>query len=148
MYELNTTTLFATLPKVREASGGKATKPEDVREMLRDTAELAQESFSVLTLNAKNMVIDRHLVSLGAADQAVLFPREVFRVAISDGAVSIIVSHNHPSGDPTPSNSDLRITKQLVDAGEIIDIKVLDHVIIGRGETPFYSMRERGALTF
>lgn len=147
-YELNTTTLFSRLPMVRECSGPVVSVPEEVREVMRDTADLAQESFSVITLNTKNRVIDRHLVSLGLADSTLVHPREVFRAAIMDGAESVIVTHNHPSGDPTPSSEDARMTKQLIEAGKIIGIKVLDHVVVGRGDTPFYSMRESGFVSF
>jgi len=103
-------------------------------------------------LNAKYRLLDRKLITLGIADASLVHPREVFRAAIQDGAAAIVISHNHPSGDPTPSAEDLRITRQLVEAGRIIGIEVLDHVIIGRPDATrtqaFLSLRESGLVTF
>jgi DNA repair protein RadC len=82
------------------------------------------------------------------AGSGLVHPREVFRAAILDGAGAIILAHNHPSGDPTPSSEDIRITRQLVEAGKILDIEVLDHVVVGRGERPFLSLRESGLVSF
>jgi DNA repair protein RadC len=110
-----------------------------------------------LSLNAKHRLINRHLVSLGLADTTAAHPREIFRAAIQDGASGVIVVHNHPSGDPAPSSEDLRVTRQLVEAGKIVDIRVLDHVVIGRpvdpvGDQPgrpgFLSLRESGLVAF
>jgi DNA repair protein RadC len=101
--------------------------------------------FCVLTLNGKNRLIRRHLVSLGTANSTLVHPREVFRPAIQDGAVSIIVAHNHPSGDPSPSANDIRITKNLVEAGKIIQIGVIDHLIVG---STTHSLRESGLVDF
>jgi DNA repair protein RadC len=139
----------SSLPVVKEGDPAAVCRtPEDAHRLLLDTAQLAQEAFTVLTLNRKYKVIDRHLISLGIADASLVHPREVFRSAISDGASAIVLSHNHPSGDTTPSAEDLRITRQLVEAGKILDIEVLDHVIIGRGERPFMSLRESGLVSF
>jgi hypothetical protein len=139
----------SSLPVVKEGDpAAVCSTPEDAHRLLLDTAQLAQEAFTVLTLNRKYKVIDRHLISLGIADASLVHPREVFRAAISDGACAIVLSHNHPSGDTTPSAEDLRITRQLVEAGKILDIEVLDHVIIGRGERPFLSLRESGLVSF
>ena len=107
---------------------------------------LAQEAFCVLTLNTKNRVIRRHLISLGTLSSTLVHPREVFRPAITDGAASIIVCHNHPSGDPSPSADDLRITKKLIEAGKQIEIGVIDHLIVGDG-LPL-SLRESGLVEF
>ena len=136
------------LPMVKEGTAATCRTPEDAARLLADTAQLAQEAFTVITLNTKNRVIDRHLVTLGLADASLVHPREVFRAAMLDGAAAVIVSHNHPSGDPTPSAEDLKITRQLVEAGKILDVKILDHVIIGRGERPFMSLREAGLVSF
>jgi DNA repair protein RadC len=147
-------TALIQLPLVRESMGEKVRTPEDVHRVCSDIADLAQESFHVLTLNVKNHLINRHLVSLGLADASLVHPREVFRAAIGeDGGAccALLLAHNHPSGDPTPSAEDLRITLQLIEVGRIIDIKVLDHVIIGRpvnGSPAFLSMRESGLCTF
>jgi DNA repair protein RadC len=138
-----------TLPMVKETDPTAGCRtPEEAHRLLADTAHLAQEAFTVLTLNRKYRVLDRHLISLGIADASLVHPREVFRAAISDGACAIVLSHNHPSGDTTPSAEDLRITRQLVEAGKILDIEVLDHVIIGRGERPYLSLRESGLVSF
>jgi DNA repair protein RadC len=145
---LKSYTATIQLPQIREATATKATSPEDVSRILRDTASFAQEAFTVLTLTTKNAVIDRHMITLGILDASLIHPREVFRPAIIDGAAAIILSHNHPSGDPTPSAEDIRITRQLIDAAHIIDIQVLDHVIIGHAETPFLSIREAGLCNF
>lgn len=145
------------LPLVREASGQRIATPDDVYRVCRDIAELAQESFHVLTLTAKNRLINRHLVSLGLVDASLVHPREVYRPALSDGASAVVLAHNHPSGDPTPSAEDIRITRQLIEAGRIIDIKVLDHVVIGRpieptgdqpGRAGHLSLRESGTVQF
>lgn len=139
-----------SLSVVKEAKSKISCRtPEDACRLLQDTAELAQEAFTVITLNTKYRVLDRHMVTLGILDASLVHPREVFRPAILDGASAIVIAHNHPSGDPTPSAEDLRITRQLVEAGKILDIEVLDHVIIGRdAERPFVSLRESGLVGF
>ena len=132
---------------VREpASGELLNTPEAAAPFLEDMRNLAQEAFCVLTLNTKNRVIKRHLISLGTLSSTLVHPREVFRPAITDGAASIIVAHNHPSGDPSPSVDDLRITKKLIEAGKQIEIAVLDHLIIGDG--PILSLKETGLVNF
>ncbi len=113
---------------------------------------MAQECFIVADLNTRNRLIDKRLVSLGIADASLIHPREVYRGAIVNNASAVILVHNHPSGDTQPSAEDLRITRQLVEAGKIININVLDHVIIGRpqrdGDPGFLSMRESGLIDF
>ena len=140
------------LPLVREASNERLKSPESVYRACLDIAGLAQETFQVLSVNVKNNLINRHMISLGLVDSCQVHPREVFRAAIESGAVSVIVTHNHPSGDPAPSAEDVRITKQLIEAGKLVGIPVLDHVIIGRPVVPmdpgYLSMRESGACKF
>ena len=85
-----------------------------------------------------------HLVSTGTQSATLVHPREVFRLAIAEGAAGIILVHNHPSGDPTPSADDRAITRQLVDAGKLLDIPVYDHVVIGNGR--YVSFAEAGLL--
>ncbi len=113
----------------------KITDSKDVfnyfHERLRDEK---QENFIVLILDTKNKVIKDELVTKGVLDAAIVHPREIFKPAIRNSASKIILIHNHPSGDPTPSSEDLEITEKIVRLGEELDIKVLDHVIIGRGE--------------
>ena len=98
----------------------------------RLAADSAQEEFHVVTLDTKNQVIGTHRVSVGALDQAVVHPREVFRPAIKDAAKSIVLVHNHPSGDPTPSEKDRNLTGRLEEAGRTVGIQVLDHIIVAR----------------
>ena len=146
---MNSFSFNLSLPVVKESNPTAPCRtPADVRRVLADTANLAQEAFTVLTLDTKYRVIDRHLITLGILDASLVHPREVFRPAIMDGAGAIIVSHNHPSGDATPSAEDIRITRQLVEAGRILRIEILDHVILGRGERPFVSLRESGLVAF
>ena len=97
---------------------------------LRDAA---QEEFHALLLNTRHRVVREVLVTRGILDASLVHPREVFRVAVGEGAAGIILVHNHPSGDPTPSGQDRAVTRQLADAGRVIGIPVLDHVVIGRG---------------
>jgi len=92
-----------------------------------------QEHFYVLILNNQNHIVKEEFISKGVLDAAIIHPREVFKPAIKNSASKIILVHNHPSGNPKPSNEDLEITKQLIEVGKLIDIKVLDHVIIGNG---------------
>ena len=154
---MNYNVALVQLPLVCEAGAQKIISPVEAYRVCADLAELAQESFHVLSLNAKNVLINRHLVSLGLLDSAPVHPREVFRAAIRDGAASVVLIHNHPSGDPTPSAEDLRVTRQLIEAGNILGIKVVDHVVVGRappaapGESmrpPFLSIREAGLCSF
>jgi DNA repair protein RadC len=86
----------------------------------------------ILHLDSKHRILRDEVVSVGALTGTVAHPREVFKSAIKESAHSVILVHNHPSGDPTPSDEDLQMTKRLIESGEILGIKVLDHVIIGR----------------
>lgn len=137
-----------SLPCVRETGDTYLRTPEEVVTFFSEMANMAQECFQIVTLNVKNKVIDKHLISLGLVDAALVHPREVFRAAILDGAAAFILVHNHPSGEPNPSAEDLKITRQLVEVGRIVDIRILDHVVIGRGATPFCSMRASGVINF
>ena len=108
--------------------------PEDAAEIASaHFEELAtdREVFAVLLLNTKNKVIGIHDVSVGSLTASVVHPREVFKAACLANAASIILTHNHPSGDPAPSKEDINITARLVQAGRLMDIPVLDHIIIG-----------------
>ena len=89
-----------------------------------------KEHFLVLCLDTRNHLINTHKVSIGSLDCSIVHPREVFKEAISSCAASVIFVHNHPSGDPTPSEDDIKLTKRLVEAGEILGIEVLDHIVI------------------
>ena len=96
-------TITANALTIKEPKGVVLRSPDSVRVELGDMASMAQECFCVCTLTTKNTLIDRHLVTMGLLDASLVHPREVFRVAVSDGAAAIVVAHNHPSGDPTPS---------------------------------------------
>lgn len=132
---------------VKEAAydGTLLTSPEHVEAYLSELKSAAQEAFLVIALNAKNRVINKHLISLGTVSSALVHPREVFRPLIQSGASYTILAHNHPSGDPTPSSEDIKITRQLISAGEIMGIKVLDHIVIGDRAV---SLRETGLCHF
>ncbi len=116
--------------------------PEDVVDELGILVGLSQERFMVVLLDAKNRVIRSDTVHIGTLTQSIVGPREVFRPAVRDGASQIIVAHNHPSGDPTPSPEDIQVTKRLVEVGNALDIPVLDHLIIG--EPNWVSLRRLG----
>ena len=107
---------------------------QDICEMFRERFTHAdREEFVVLLLDVKNKLLGFHVVSVGSLTSSVVHPREVYKVAILGNAASLILLHNHPSGDPTPSNEDLQITNRLCQIGEVLGIKVLDHVVIGDG---------------
>jgi DNA repair protein RadC len=107
-------------------------------------AYLDHEQFVVILLNAKNRVIDVEPVSVGTLTTSLVHPREIFKPAIRRSAYAIILAHNHPSGDPTPSPEDREVTRRLIMAGRLIGIEVLDHLIIGHGA--YTSLRERGLV--
>lgn len=105
----------------------------DVYNLMKDEVSISdKEHFIVILLNSKNDIISKELVSVGDLNSTVANPREIFKPAVKKSANSIILCHNHPSGDPTPSLNDKMLTKRLVDAGEILGIQVLDHIIIGQ----------------
>jgi DNA repair protein RadC len=106
------------------------------------------ETMVVIMLNTRRRILGHHLVATGTLDTILVHPREVFRAAIIMACAAVILAHNHPSGDPTPSEGDIRVTRDLIRAGQLIKIEVLDHVIIGhpapeRGKD-FVSLRELG----
>ena len=111
---------------------------------MSDMRGLKKENFKVLLLNAKNEIIMTDDVSVGSLMSAPAHPREVFSNALRRGAASVILVHNHPSGNPAPSRDDFLLTERLVQAGDILGIHVLDHVIIGDGE--YASMKELGGI--
>ena len=119
--------------------------PQAVTELVKGRlAHLRREVFLVLQLNVKNDVIAEEIVSQGTISSSIVHPREVFQNAIKNGAAAIIVTHNHPSGDPSPSDEDLQVTKRLVETGKIIGIPLLDHVIIGQHDS--FSLKAHGML--
>jgi|SRR3989338_7714688 len=113
----------------------KITQASDVFNLFHERLKNEkQEHFYIIMLNTKNYIIGEHLISKGVLDAAIIEPREVFRPAIKNAASRIIILHNHPSGDPTPSSEDIEVTKRLIDAGKTLNIQLLDHVIIGNGK--------------
>jgi len=108
--------------------------PEDAHAVARRVLEdEAQEVFLAIILNSQRQVVGYTEVSRGILDTALIHPRECFRVAILQNASAIIIAHNHPSGDPEPSREDIAVTKRLAKAGDVLGIRVLDHIIIGHG---------------
>lgn len=105
-----------------------------------------QERFVVANLNTKNVVLSVNDVTVGTLNASLVHPREVFKAAIIEGASSILLSHNHPSSDVNPSNQDIAVTRRLMQAGEILGIRVLDHLIHGDGTGELLSLQERGDM--
>ena len=106
-----------------------------------------QEAFFVICLDRKNHPICRSLITLGTLSSSLIHPREIFRIAILASASAIVVAHNHPSGDPTPSEDDIKISRQIKEAGKIMGIELMDHVIIGDTEqNRYYSLAQNGLL--
>lgn len=117
--------------------------PEDAAALvMEDMRYLDREHFVALLLNVKNQVIARELISIGTLNTSSVHPRELFKPAIRRSAASVILVHNHPSGDPEPSREDLEVTGRLVEAGKILGIEILDHLIIG--DNKFISLKEKG----
>ena len=125
--------------------------PERVADLLREqNRPYLVENFQVIFLNTRRRMIGMRVLSQGTLDTLLVHPREVFRSAIAAGAAAIVVAHNHPSGDPTPSEQDIRVTRDLMRAGQLLKIELVDHVILGR-RTPdrsrdFISLRELGYI--
>ncbi|MCC5465385.1 JAB domain-containing protein [Pelosinus baikalensis] len=113
----------------------RITCPRDIYQILRDfIGTIDREVFVMATLDIKNNVNALHTVSIGSLNASIVHPRELFKVAILANAASIIIAHNHPSGDPAPSSEDLSLTQKLVEAGKLLDIPILDHIVVGDDE--------------
>jgi DNA repair protein RadC len=125
--------------QIRDASGAAAT-------LAAYLAEEDREHFVVLLLNSKNRLIGINTVSIGSLTSSLAHPREVFKPAILANAAAIIVAHNHPSGEPTPSQDDVEITKRLHAAAELLGIRLLDHIVLGDNGR-WYSFQDDGLLT-
>jgi len=130
------------------------TTPEQAAAVLRERARVLQhEIFWALMLDTKNRLIgEPQKISEGTLNSSLVHPRELFKRAVQQSCAAIILAHNHPSGDPTPSAEDIKVTKQLIGAGEVMGIKVLDHIVIGQrrhhGTSDFISLREAGLVNF
>jgi DNA repair protein RadC len=117
--------------------------PEDVVKAVKNKLKgKKREHFLALSLDTRNHLINIHMISIGSLDSSVVHPREVFKEAISSSAASVIFVHNHPSGDPTPSEDDIKLTRRLFEVGEITGIEVLDHIVIC--DKAYLSMKSKG----
>jgi DNA repair protein RadC len=117
--------------------------PESVVKAIRASIkDKAKEHFKLILLNPRNKIIGISTISIGTLNASLVHPREVFKDAIMHNAASVVLAHNHPSGDPEPSEDDLKITKKLVDSGKILGIEVLDHIIVGKND--YYSFKAKG----
>ncbi len=117
--------------------------PESVVKAIRASIkDKAKEHFKLILLNPRNKIIGISTISIGTLNASLVHPREVFKDAITHSAASVVLAHNHPSGDPEPSEDDLKITKRLIEAGKILGIEVMDHIIIAKNG--FLSFKERG----
>ncbi|SHI02671.1 DNA replication and repair protein RadC [Clostridium collagenovorans DSM 3089] len=123
----------------------KISKPKDAADLVKESMKsLNKEVLKIILLNTKNVVLCIKDVSMGSLNSSIVHPREVFIEAVKKSAASIIVCHNHPSGDPTPSKEDINITCRLKECGKLLGIEFVDHIIIG-GET-FISLKEKGIV--
>ncbi|AZK48971.1 RadC family protein [Paenibacillus lentus] len=133
------------LAKARLPEAQVIRSPRDAADILMEQLRyLQKEHFVCLFLNTKNHIIAQETLSIGSLNSSIVHPREVFRAAIKCSSASVVCAHNHPSGDPTPSPEDIRMTERLCEAGEIVGIDVLDHIVIGDGE--FISLKEQGLM--
>jgi len=124
--------------------GLKITTPSDVLPLIRHFADRRQEHFLSITINGANEVLNVRVVSIGLVNRSPVHPREVFADALADRASGIVVAHNHPAGNLEPSEADVDITRQLRQAGEIMGIELLDHIVFNQRE--YYSFLESGRL--
>lgn len=140
--------IIAALELGKRLLKGKQTNlilsPKDVWENLKDLRDNKKEHFVIFYLNSRNQEIEREIISVGTLNANLVHPREVFEPAVKNLAAQIIVAHNHPSGQTDPSDEDLAITKRLIEAGKLLGIEVLDHVIVAQKE--FSSFKEKGII--
>lgn len=124
---------------------GKVTMPVQVLPYLDTIKNAEQEHFVAISLDGAGNVITSRIITIGLLNHSLIHPRETFRGAILDNAASIIIAHNHPSGSLEPSSQDIAITNQIKEAGQIIGIQVIDHIIVTKYDN-FYSMKEHGMI--
>ncbi|HPU01437.1 MAG: DNA repair protein RadC [Firmicutes bacterium] len=133
---------LATLPP---EEGESITSPRQAAALFMEQLRYEKrEHFMILLLNTKNHVISKEEISIGSLNASIVHPREIFKIPLRKSAASIILVHNHPSGDPSPSQEDLEVTRRLVEAGNILGIAVRDHIVIGDGR--YFSFKEKGLL--
>lgn len=119
--------------------------PYDAAELvMEDMRFLKKECLKLMMLNTKNMVVSIKEISVGSLNSSIVHPREIFVEAIKASCASIIICHNHPSGDPSPSQEDINVTRRVYEAGKIVGIDLIDHIVIGDGK--FISLKEKGIL--
>ncbi|SFR11538.1 DNA repair protein RadC [Desulfoscipio geothermicus DSM 3669] len=137
--------LARRLARLMPENKPKITSPENAAALVMEEMRyLDREHFFAILLNTKNQVIARETISIGTLNFSVVHPRELFKAAIRRSADGIILVHNHPSGDPTPSRGDTEVTKRLIEVGNVIGINVLDHLVIG--DNKFVSLKTKGLL--
>lgn len=142
---LATIELGKRIAKAKNIKQNSILSPSDcVSYLSAEMKHLTQEHFVVLFLDTKNYIIGKKTIFIGSLNKAIVHPREVFKEAIKRSSASVICAHNHPSGDPTPSSQDIQLTHRLSEAGELLGIKLLDHLIIG--DDQFVSLKEKGYL--
>lgn len=127
------------------SAAGEAIKgPADAYRYVSEMGRLKKEEFKALYLDVRHRVLHEEVVSVGSLTGSLVHPREVFRPAVHYGAAAVLVAHNHPSGDTAPSQEDIAITRQLSDAGRLLGVELLDHLIVGNGR--YVSLKESGVL--
>lgn len=131
---------LAAFPKIKKIIINSA--KDAAKLFLPEMSTLNQEHFMGIYLDARKRIIKEETIFIGSLNTAVIHPREIFQTAINEGAAAIILIHNHPSGNPEPSEEDLEITQQLIAAGKLLEIEILDHLIIG--DQRYCSLREKG----
>lgn len=135
--------LSKRLSRARYSKNEKITKPSDVANLfMEEFRHKKEEHFMSIGMDVKNKIVYKKLISKGNLTASLVHPREVYKFAITSSVYSLIVLHNHPSGDPTPSKEDIEITKRIQKAGELLGIPLLDHIILGDGT--FISLKENG----
>lgn len=142
---------FYSLKMVKESSGTYDVKaissPASAYKLAVEAFELneaAEERFCIIVLNTKNKPVGLHTISTGTLNASLVHPREVFKAAMLNNAFGLILVHNHPSGDPEPSKDDIETNSRLIEAGKILGINVLDHIIVG--DERYISLKERGLM--
>lgn len=119
--------------------------PQSIVKAIRSSIkDKAKEHFKLILLDSRNKIIGISTISIGTLNASLVHPREIFKEAIIHNSASVVLAHNHPSGDPEPSEEDIKITERLVESGKILGIEVIDHIVIGK--TNFVSFKERGLL--
>jgi DNA repair protein RadC len=138
--------LFAAYLAERMEGKDVLSSPGAVQEFVRvKLAGLPHEAFMVIYLNVKNRVIDHEILQEGTVDRAIVYPREIIKAALTHKAAGLILSHNHPSGEPDPSQEDRHLTRSVIEAARTVEIKVLDHLIVGKNG--YFSFQENRLLS-